>query len=408
MFFADRLTLDKPRRTADGYMAIRAKAARTGLYQYLGREIDPEGAHFTADQIVNVYRPPEEVFDAASLASFVGKPVTDNHPAEGVDASNWRDLARGTVMGAIRDGEHVGFDLAFMDAGLIAQIDAGKRELSNGYEAKIEIGDGTTPAGEAYQAVQRTIRGNHVAVVDEGRAGSSCCIADAAHCAPIASDEVMKFLVDQRTYDAARDKVINDGDNNSPHGVLPVPKFIIIDGHQIDISNVDTAEATIKTLQGQIADGTAAAATAQGQIAQLTADKATLDTENKALKAKLDDARITPEMLRDAAKRFADVSAKAKALGVTVADDADEIAIKRAVVDAKLGDDAKGWTDEQVEIGFTALAKDAKSADEAKPDAMADAIRSGIKPIGSAKATISDARRHYLNRKETAYMGNAA
>jgi hypothetical protein len=32
MFMSDALILDAPRRTADGYMAVRAKAARTGVY----------------------------------------------------------------------------------------------------------------------------------------------------------------------------------------------------------------------------------------------------------------------------------------------------------------------------------------------------------------------------------------
>lgn len=218
MFFADRLTLDKPRRSEDGYMAVHAKAARTGIYQYLGREIDPDGKHFTADQVVNVYRPPDEVFDKASLGSFVGKPITDDHPAQGVDASNWRDLARGTIMGAARDGEHVGFDLAFMDASLIGAIDDGKRELSNGYSADLAIEDGTAPDGTAYQAIQRHIRGNHVAVVDAGRAGESCRIGDAAPCEPIASDDVKKLLVDQRTYDASRDRSNNRGNDDAPNG----------------------------------------------------------------------------------------------------------------------------------------------------------------------------------------------
>ena len=80
VFFADRLTLDKSRRSADGYMAIHARAARSGIYQYLGSEIDPTGQHFAADQVVSVYRPADEVFSKESLGSFVGKPITDDHP----------------------------------------------------------------------------------------------------------------------------------------------------------------------------------------------------------------------------------------------------------------------------------------------------------------------------------------
>lgn len=404
MFFSDRLTLDKPRRTADGYMAIHARAARTGIYQYLGREIDPEGKHFTADQVVNVYRPPEEVFDKASLGSFIGKPITDDHPAQGVDASNWRDLARGTIMGAAKDGEYVGFDLAFLDADMITKIDTGKRELSNGYAARLDVEDGVAPDGTAYQAVQREIRGNHVAVVDAGRAGSSCRIGDAAICRPIPSDEVAKFLVDQRTYDAARDGVINDRNK----GDRQVPKIILVDGLQLDISNVDVAEATITKLIADAKAASDAKAKAEGDVAQLTADKAALTAEVTDLKGQLDKAKITPAALRDAAKSYADVMGKAKALGVTVADDADELAIKRAVVDAKLGDDAKDWSDEQIAIGFTALTKDAKPVEDAKPDKVADAIRGNVRTVTDGAVAISDARRNFLARKESAYLGQTA
>jgi uncharacterized protein len=400
MFFSDRLTLDKSRRNADGFMAIHARAARTGIYQYLGREIDPDGKHFTADQVVNVYRPPEEVFDKASLASFVAKPITDDHPAEGVDASNWRDLARGTIMGAAKDGEYVGFDLAFMDAETITAIDQGKRELSNGYTSSLDIEDGVAPDGTEYQAVQREIRGNHVAVVDAGRAGSSCRIGDAAICSIIPSDDVKKFLVDQRTYDAARDDVINDRNK----GDCPVPKIILVDGLQLDISNVDVAEATITKLMADAKAASEAKAKAEGEVAQLTADKATLTTEVADLKGKVEASKITPAALRDAAKSYADVTAKAKALGVTVADDADELGVKRAVVDAKLGDDAKDWSDEQIAIGFTALTKDAKIEDKAA-DPVAAAIGGNVRTVTNDSATqISDARNKFLARKESAYL----
>jgi hypothetical protein len=128
MFFADRLTFGQIQKSSDGYMKVRCRSGRAGIYQYLGREVDPEGKHFAADQVVNVYRSPEEVFDQQHLASFVGKPITIDHPAEPVTAGNWRTHAAGMIMGAVRDGEHIGFDLAFMDSASIQTVEAGKRE----------------------------------------------------------------------------------------------------------------------------------------------------------------------------------------------------------------------------------------------------------------------------------------
>lgn len=389
MFFADRLVLDKPRRSADGYMAVHAKAARAGVYQYLGREVDPEGKTFAADQVVNVYRPEEEVFDKASLGSFVGKPITDNHPSERVTADNWRRLARGTVMGAARDGEFVGFDLAFLDSDTIRAVDSGKRELSNGYSCDFSFEDGTAPDGTAYQAVQRNIRGNHVALVDKGRAGSTCRIGDAASCDPIPSDAVAAMLVDERTYNGGLGDGKTADERRETSGSQPgsaarqdggsqvATKTIIVDGLQVEVT--DQAEAAIKKLQGQVADAEKAKGEAEKQVATLTTDKTKLEAEKATLEQQVKDAAITPEKLRDAAKSYAAVVGKAKALGVEVTDSMDEPAIMKAVVEAKIGDAAKDWNDVQVAASFATLTKDAK----------ADALRSTIasQPIVTADAS---------------------
>ena len=183
VLFSDALTLDAPRRTADGYLAVRAKAARTGTYAYLGSEIDPENKHGLRDAgMVNVLRDDSAVFDSKSAHSFIGKPVTDNHPREAVNSTNWRDHARGVVMGAMRDGEYLAFDLLLTDASAIAAVNGGKRELSNGYAADLQFGDFAAADGTKCVAKQVSITGNHVAIVDRGRAGPSCRIGDAAIC----------------------------------------------------------------------------------------------------------------------------------------------------------------------------------------------------------------------------------
>lgn len=382
MFFADRLTLDKPRRTADGYMAIHAKAARIGIYQYLGREIDPEGKHFSADQVVNVYRPPEEVFDALSLGSFIGKPITDDHPSKPVTADNWRELARGTIMGAVKEGEYVGFDLAFLDAATIRAVDEGKQELSNGYSSDVSIEDGTAPDGTPYQAVQRQIRGNHVAVVDKGRAGSTCRIGDAAACTVILSDEVKNLLTDEQTYADAGDADNKNHQRRGPQGRETVDKgisqmateIILVDGLQVEVT--DAAKAAIGKLQGQLADSKAAAEKAGADVAKLTTDNATLTADKAKLEQQIKDAELTPAKLQDAAKAYAKTveSAKKIAPAVTLADDADEPTIRRTVVADRLGDAAKDWSDDQVAISFDTLATQAA---DAKPDPLRQAIGSG-------------------------------
>ena len=175
MLVHDRATPLARRRTPEGFLEVRARIGRAGLHDYRAGEIGgPPGAR--PDAPVRVYRPPDEVFDPASLSSFAGKPVTQGHPATMVDSANWRVHAVGhSGQGVVRDGDHVAADLLVTDAAAVAVAEAGS-ELSNGYWADFDFTPGTTPEGEPYDALQRNIRGNHIALVDRGRCGPSCAL----------------------------------------------------------------------------------------------------------------------------------------------------------------------------------------------------------------------------------------
>ena len=320
-------------------MAVRAKAARTGTYQYAGTEVDPENKHGLRDTaVVNVLRDADQVFDAKAVRSFIGKPITDNHPTQPVTSSNWKDVARGTIMGAVRDGEYVAFDLLLTDAAAIASVDSGKRELSNGYSSSLEFGDFTAPDGTKCSARQTAIVGNHIALVDRGRAGPDCSITDAAVC-----DRAPHSIFDSLTTEKT------------------VMKTMLIDGLTVDIANADTAHATITTILAA-RDG------ALGKVSTLetaaVTDAATIvakDAEIARLTADLAAAKPTLQQLRDAGKAFAIIEGKAKAAGVTVTDAMDENAIMKAVVDKAMPGNT--YAGEHIAVAFAALTKDAKIAD---------------------------------------------
>lgn len=345
----DRLTFDAPRRTSEGYLAVRAKSARIGVQDYLGREVDPTGTKFKADDIVSVYRPEAEVMSERSVRSFLMKPITNDHPTEAVTAENHSRLSKGVVAKAMRDGDHLAFDLVFFDAATIADIDSGKRELSNGYSVDLSIEDGVTPDGKAYQAVQRNIIGNHVALVDRGRAGPDCAIG---LCDAITVE-------DFRT--RVRDNVI--GDEQMPDVKLVQ---IVRDGLPFEVN--DTARVIIDGLDAKVTKLTADATASASQVATLTTQVATKDAEIVTLKKQIEDGKITPAMLRDAAAKFAKTVEIGKALGVTVTDAMDEAAIQKAAVTAKLGKLADGWTDAQIATSFATLAA-------ATTDTFADALK---------------------------------
>src|ERR1044072_368506 len=177
----DFYTLDDAaiRDTADGYMVATPRVARTGIQLYYGSELGLTGDD--AKKIVSVYRPESEVFKTDSLASFAYKPVTDDHPPVAVDAKNWKTYAKGQMGGEIaRDGDFVRVPMALMDSTAIQKVKGGKAELSVGYDANIVFGEGTTPDGKKYDAMQTGIVVNHLAVVDAARGGAKLRIGDGA------------------------------------------------------------------------------------------------------------------------------------------------------------------------------------------------------------------------------------
>lgn len=161
--------------TAEGYLICRSvPIARTGDQQYTAREVRQDG---DPGQMVIVHRRPEDVFAEETIASFEGKPVTDDHPPENVQAENFASYARGHVQNVRQAGDNLVGDVYITDAKLASDVKHRvKREISCGYQCDL-VPDG---AGGYYQT---NIRGNHVAVVLRGRAGHDVAIHDAANTA---------------------------------------------------------------------------------------------------------------------------------------------------------------------------------------------------------------------------------
>ena len=172
---------DYPRmtRTQEGYLTGNAKVARIGVQSY--RRAD--------GSLCREYRPAESVFSKKSIDSFKMAPVTFAHPSERlVDASNAKRLAVGHIGENIYvDGAWLVMPITITDADTIARIEAGEAlQLSAGYLAKVDEQPGEYN-GEIYDAVQREIVGNHVAIVEAARAGSEARLnLDAADAVAVA------------------------------------------------------------------------------------------------------------------------------------------------------------------------------------------------------------------------------
>ena len=184
-YYGTRLSENISRREPEGYLlCLNVPVARTGTQDYLPEELGlpgigppschPERSRGISSDLISVYRPEEEVFSPETLASFEGMPVTNDHPPDGVDIGNIRALQKGHAhnvrRGSGEESDLLLADLIITDPTLIDLILDGKREISCGYTYEL--------CEENGQYIQRKIRGNHVAVVDAGRAGPRVCIKD--------------------------------------------------------------------------------------------------------------------------------------------------------------------------------------------------------------------------------------
>lgn len=176
--------------TSEGYLICRSvPIARTGTQDYAAREISRYVGELEGDpdRLIPVQRRPEDVFAPEAIASFEGKPVTDDHPPEYVLAENFGSYARGHLQNVRRAGDNLVGDIYITDAKLVNDVKQRiKREISCGYYCDL-VPDG---AGGYYQT---NIRGNHVAVVLRGRAGHDVAIHDAATAAEGGTRPMSKF-----------------------------------------------------------------------------------------------------------------------------------------------------------------------------------------------------------------------
>lgn len=393
MQFVDAVSVTGTRRTGDGYLIANARSVRTGIQLYAGAEIG------LADKAVaRVYRPAEEVFAQDSLQSFSHAPVTVDHPAEPVTADNWRRLSVGEVSTAAKmDGEWVSLPLILKDSVAIQAVESGKRQLSAGYVCRLDLTPGITADGQSYDAVQREIRINHLALVDKARAGPRACIGDSW------SDPAQPPTKEEPPMAGNLRTVLVDGLSIevTDQGAQAIEKLT---------RQLGDANDKVTAKDRAIADAAAAHATAiqtkDGEIAALKAQHRTeieaKDGEIAATKALIPDAAALDAL----ATARADLIGKAKA---TLGDSFDptgkpDAEIRRAVVTKTMGDAAKDMTDAEIGGAFKVV-----SAGKVAVDPVRGALRDNRTiNVGDAAAAHAEMLDRMSNAwKHTDAKGNA-
>jgi hypothetical protein len=156
--------------------------SKVGVFPYSGKFISSD---LDPGKLYNVYRPAEELSNPECISSFRLVPWSDDHPGR----------LMGTGEGAVKPedkgvegttGERVYFDddsqmlkanIKVFSKSHADRIKGGKVELSAGYQCKYEYNPGEWN-GQHYDYIQRDIRGNHLASVDQGRMGPDVSVLD--------------------------------------------------------------------------------------------------------------------------------------------------------------------------------------------------------------------------------------
>lgn len=185
--------LGKFTRTGSGGVRVPATISRTGCQRY-GDRVE--------------YRPEAEVFSADSLATLPAAAVTRGHPVEAVTAANWKTLSVGHVSEQpaarkrIDQEDWIETAVVISDAATQAAVERGDVvEVSAGYTCEIDPTPGVAPDGTRYDAVQRNIRFNHLAVLGQGekaRAGAEAKLR-------LDRNDMVKIVIDGVEYDKGSD-----------------------------------------------------------------------------------------------------------------------------------------------------------------------------------------------------------
>lgn len=348
-------------KTPEGFIQDSPIIGRVGILEYYR----PDGS------VRREFRPADEAFADESLASLKGKPVTVGHPGV-VNAVNIKDVAPiGTVLtGGRQDGDYIRADM------VIYNLDTAGRELSCGYALDLDETPGEW-LGQKYDAIQRNIRYNHVAVVPKGRAGpmAKLNMDGSQEYEEEESNTMPKIRLDNGLeYDASQEVIVAFEKLRADHATAIAT--------QKDLqTRLDTTEAAKDALQVKV----------DGHATEL--DKVRKDADNA---------------LKDAVKARVALIKTADEFKVDKADEMTDRQLKEAVIKAARGDsalDLSQKSDAYIEAAFDLAMEDGAQ----RTDSMSQQRQTvnHRKPDDQRRAdsgTSADARQRMIDSLQTAYQ----
>lgn len=177
---AGKDAVSKRSNDINGWVEIKDNPiSKVGIFPYLGSSISRE---LEPSKVYMIYRPEEELSDPECIASFKLLPWINDHEMLGSREEGLTPAEEKGVEGVI--GENVYFDYPYLrgnlkmfSESLANVVNSGKKELSAAYQATYEMISGVFE-GQHYDGIQRKLRGNHLATVEQGRSGKDVAVLD--------------------------------------------------------------------------------------------------------------------------------------------------------------------------------------------------------------------------------------
>lgn len=388
--FDTDLRLDSWEVTPEGYLKAWGSVARIGSQEYLN-----------ADGSTRIeYRPLEEVAKPESLATFGGAPVTLLHPPVKVDAQNIEQFGKGMV------ADEIVFDDGWVKArmritskeAVEAVLRGDAVELSAGYDVDLDETPGVDPLGRNYDAIQRNIRINHVAIVPKARAGRNARIhldaGDAITVHKTQEVSMAKLTIDGVEFEA------------SENLAMAVSAKLREDTKALEETKtkLDSATAELDKLKSSRADADAA----QARLDALQSELDKTKTELKAAQESKLDAEAIEARVKERVALITKVQSVIKADNEIDFSQYSDREIQEEVLKSDNAElDFTGKSDEYVAarfdayLEFQAKAPAKKAEPTAKADSLAAALGATKKSGGMNKP--SDAQDGYMKMQADAW-----
>lgn len=409
VFYRDLAPLNPARVLPDGRTIAEARVARTGIQEY---EID--------GKIRRELRLSEDVFDPKALETFSGAFVTIEHPPQMVDYTD-SNAPRVGAVSAVRRGdvddtnqEWLNATLAITDIEAIQAVKAGKSEISVGYFADVENTSGIHPVHGAFDVIQRNITVNHVALVDQARAGPNATIRlDAKHLPmtykhgnrEVGSPTVLSYASKELTMPNS----LNQNFDNSELNADLTRRISDLE------SKIDTLTNQLQTVEKERNEAKGKADALQKTIDAQKVDKEKLDRLDaiEAQKAQFEkDLKLERQMRLDAEspdkqrlmldRRIKILDAARMVLDESHKDlvwDMNNKDLMVAVVQKVLGEDISGETEDYIRSHF-----DTALANQNRWQATHHRLTAELRPEPIVRRTVQDMKKQMIGHNQTAWQ----